>query len=651
MTNYYSGVKHIFSGRTPDSEPYIYLKAGQGESLVVEGTFSGNSTTATYADTAGSATYATTSGSVSGSIAIAENAKGLYKGEEIDSVNIGVALTLSDPLPTGTPYKGCSVSVHNNDMFIGNPGDTRSSRRGTISYFKKVSGVWTYDSFFIPPFVLPSCTAHLQYWGYSISHRNNLMLVSSPDGPVSGTSIYKKTGATWANISSTTISGTHVHTDGNHGAAWFTMTNAEDVDICDNGTFVRTITTPTRDTRDAWVNNGQVAIACSSGHLYIYNISSGALVSTYSANSAFGYLVSMTTTYIASIANDKRSLLIIKRSDGSYYGSFKYDQDIKQIKLENGVLMVGFKDSAMFYYDNGSVFFETQATFDYFPRDDDTSPYPSSIWPKVIDFDTGTSTTVVSGVPLSGSGSGIVNYATMTIAPRLTYYSSIFLYNDQMYVIAKPKVNILDPAVNPLNYETCTLQAKGLGSEKLFTGSARITGTTPSTSVSTGSLINSGGLGNAGRITTTDLTCINSIAGKNIYCICHTSNNTPLTSTIAFNAIFTSPTIINNGMSADSYGGISVPETGTYLVSSSVIFASNSSGYRETFYEITNGSYLGSTYVGHNTMTPINGAAHRITSSLMMYLTANTRVSIIAYQNSGSTLNASGHLSITKITS
>jgi hypothetical protein len=205
--------------------------------------------------------------------------------------------------------------------------------------------------------------------------------------------------------------------------------------------------------------------------------------------------------------------------------------------------------------------------------------------------------------------------------------------------------------MNPLNYDTCILQVKGAGTQKLFTNFAKITDTTASSSVSTGSLINAGGFGNSGRITTTDLTCINSITGKNSYCICHTSSSTSLSSGVAFNAIFTSPTTINNGLSANSNGVITISQTGTYLVSGYVIFASNSSGYRETFYQLSSGTYLGASIVGNITMPAINGASHTITSSIMMLLTANTTVSIIGYQNSGSSLNVSGHLSVTKITS
>jgi hypothetical protein len=633
---FHQGITHVFGSKDSDSNPNVYLVPNKGQTLNLQG----------------NADYATVAGSVSGGIVPnAVNAESLYKGENVDSVNIGVVATISDPLPTGTPYKGCCVSVHNDDMFIGNPGDTRSSKQGTISYYKKVAGTWTYDSFFIPAFVIPSCGAHLQNWGYSISHRSNLMLVSSPVGPVSGASIYKKTAGTWSNVSSTTISGSHVHTDGTNGASWYTIANAEDVDICDNnGAFVRTITTPTKDTQDSWVNSGQVAIACSSGHVYVYTISTGALVTTYSSDNAFGYLVSMDATYLVSVAVDKRSLLIVKRSDGSYYGSFKYTEDVKQIKLENGVLLVGFSDSAMFYYDNGSIFFETQATFSYVTRNDDTSPYASTVWPKVIDFDTGTSTTIVSGEPLSGSGK--VNYASITIAPRLTYYSSILLYNNEMMVIAKPKVNIIDTDVNPLNYETCTLQAKGIGSEKIFTGTTKITGTTTSTSTSTGSLINAGGFGNAGRIYTTDMTCVNSILGKNSYCICYNSG-TSSPSGVSLNVLFTSPTEVknNSSMTSNANGVITVGEAGTYLVSNYVSFASNSTGYRETYLTLGSGTYLGSNYAGYNTKNAVSGVPTTMTSSVMLLLTAGTTIQLTGFHNSGSTLNVFGHLSVTKITS
>ncbi len=646
-STFHIGKTHVFTNKTPDTEPYIYLKAGQGETLVVSGDFSGNAETADYATNAGNsdtADYSTTSGS-------ADSAETLIDTPSLTSVVISGSTVLNDSLPTGTPYKGTSVCVSGDDMFIGNPSDTRNAKRGTLSYYKKVGGVWQYDSFLTPPAVLPGCGVVFSYWGFSLSMKDNLMCCSSPEiaGAESGVAVYRKVAGTWTHQSSTNIGGSLCDTDGTNLVGYFPTALSSDVDVGDiTGALVRSITVAD-GSNHCVVHGGQLAVASPSGILRIYNIASGALVTSYSSDDVFGWLVSMNSDYIASVGLDKRSIVVVRRSDGVYYSSMKFGIDIKMIKLKGSSLMVCFAASCKFYYESGTFFFDTNSSISY-TRADNT-PYTTSTWPNFIDFDV-TSAALVVGEPSFSSGSGkatVYGYAEQ--ATNVSTGPVGFYDNALSAFIKERKFIVSTNSLNPLDAQSSTIQSTGVGTEKLYTGLAKITNTTTSSSVTTGSLINAGGMGNSGRIYTTDLTVVNSITGKNSYCIAYTTSAFSLSSGVGAIATFVSPTIISNGISASATGVVTITETGTYLVSGAIDFASNSTGHREMYFELTNGTYLGAGYAGYLTVPAISGANHKLSNSLMMLLTANTTVSVIAYQNSGSSLNITAHISVTKITS
>lgn len=660
MSSFHIGKTHIFTYRNPDTEPNIYLKAGAGETLIVQATAT-NAQTADYATTAGTATnaetadYATTSGTATtaATATTAIKAESIEKTTAITSVLMTGTGLIEDSGPTGSnPYRGCSVSVNNNDLFITQPNDTRNSKRGTISYFTRSGGTWNYQGFITPPAVLPGCGVVSSYWGYSIAHRGSLMCVSSPDLPLSetGVAIYRKVAGTWTHQSSTNCGGSHCTTDGTYVAGWFANSPlTTEVDICNiDGSFNKTIIAPA-DVRQCSIHNGEIAVSSSTGVLGIYNIGSGALVSSYSADNVFGYLVVINATYIVSVGLDKRSIVVIKRSDSTYYTSLKLTSDIKFIKLEGNILCICYADLMRFYYNNGATFFYSGLAFT-FTRSDDTVPYPSvPVWPNILDYDM-TNGHFVIGFPTLEAVSGF----DISEGSRSTLLGSVSFSNTALNAsIQDRKMEIVDSSMNPLSAATAPFYSKGVGCEKLYTGFSKITNTTAATSTTSGSIINAGGLGNNGRIYTTDLTCVNSIVGKNSYCIVYKNSGTNIVSGVANPLLFTSPTVVKNttDITVNANGEITVGEAGTYLLTGSCKFQNQSAGYREIFFGLTSGTYLGLSDCGATSAPAVQGEDHYLTSSMMIYLTAGTKITLYLYQDSGSTLSCVGHMSVCRLVS
>jgi len=161
-----------------------------------------------------------------------------------------------------------------------------------------------------------------------------------------------------------------------------------------------------------------------------------------------------------------------------------------------------------------------------------------------------------------------------------------------------------------------------------------VTNATASSSVSTGSIINSGGIGNSGRIFTNDLTCVNSIVGKNIYCsLSQNSNVTVATDTsneiFAANGTFTNT---SGGFTHNSSTGrITILETGVYVVYFTAVFGSIASGkYNNCFI------WSGSTLI--NAMQNGSGAGEGPTPMCtgILYLTSGTEVRAQVAHNHGS---------------
>ena len=124
-----------------------------------------------------------------------------------------------------------------------------------------------------------------------------------------------------------------------------------------------------------------------------------------------------------------------------------------------------------------------------------------------------------------------------------------------------------------------------------------VTNATASSSVSTGSIINSGGLGNTGRIFTNDLTCVNSIVGKNIYVTMSQVGTFTLATSTGKQIFDSSASTWTNTSGGFSYNGttgqLTVGETGIYYLHFGAWFVDvSASAYCEVYIDIVSGSTI-----------------------------------------------------------
>jgi hypothetical protein len=701
-SNFHIGQTHVFTFKNPQTNPNIYLKAGAGETLVVDAV----AQEADHALTADSATNAV----------YAENIQSTGNYYAPNPVSTGT-ITISGM--TGVPCTGCSVSIDNNQMFIGSPGDTSISlKKGTISLYDKVGTQWVFNSSFAPPAVIPGCAVYYSYWGYSIMHKGNVMCCSSPltapspDGTFTGVAIYRKISGTWTHQTSNTCGGTHCHTDGTYVAGWFQTASSSDIDICDSsGTVVRTIVVSS-GSNDVCVHNGEVAVSTPTGSVRIYNISTGALVKTYSADSAFGYLVQMNDEYLVSVSLDKLSVVVVDRATDVYYTSFKMFDTITQIKLKGSALLIGYGSGADFFYDNGSIFFDPQKTISY-TRSDNTLPYPSDpVWPKIYDWDVTTGELAV-GEPLNN----LVRTYSYSEPLTLVAKGAMGFTDGQLLISSNERRTFVnDTYQNPLDAYTATLYAKGFGSEKVYTGLAKITDTTASTSTSTGSLINAGGFGNAGAINTSTLTatsttdsssvstgaiitsggvgCAKTIYGNvlrsaattastststgsiiaaggigcagrvftndittvnNNYCNIYRNNSITI-STGVWTDVFSGSlgTVSNNGnVSGTTSGLITVSTAGLYSISYGGRWNVVYGGIR-SLKIVSSGTWIGLTEYGQQDIVPPDFGVYdfNMNCSIVVYATASTTFRLYVYQDSPAGINIhNSYITVAKLVS
>jgi hypothetical protein len=163
-----------------------------------------------------------------------------------------------------------------------------------------------------------------------------------------------------------------------------------------------------------------------------------------------------------------------------------------------------------------------------------------------------------------------------------------------------------------------------------------IPATTTSTSTTTGSLINAGGFGNAGRVYTTDLTCVNSIIGKSIFCYMVKTSATAVATATLVNPINGGTFTCTTGGFTQSSGVITVSEAGNYVFQFESTISSGSTRWDcEIWYD-------SSTVLAAQSAVLVTGDTVNVSG--VWTLTAGQTVQPYVYQSSGGSINVEGSL-------
>ena len=165
MTNYYKGVNNIFTNNTSSTNPYVYLKAGQGEVLVLDGILAGSGDPSnhylqadnTVADNVGLANLGI-------SVSLSNDGNTMAVGANYDDGGLGAVyvftrssgvwiqeqkIVTTDHIGT-TVLVGTSVSLSEdgNTLAIGGPGD--NTNIGAVWIWNRSGTTWTKRDKLIP---------------------------------------------------------------------------------------------------------------------------------------------------------------------------------------------------------------------------------------------------------------------------------------------------------------------------------------------------------------------------------------------------------------------------------------------------------------------------------------------------------------------